>query len=137
MFAPIATRFQTYGVELPEPAKTYQTALLSHPLVDEWLELGAGERDEIPLLEATDDPGRGVLSPSGARTGSRRSSSAASRRDAPIKFGCTSAKSNRLPSSAIRSTTAFRIRAGAVEMSLSAVRLAFSPDPKWQGLEEI
>jgi glutathione S-transferase len=51
MFAPIATRFQTYGVELPEPARAYQTALLGHPLVVEWLELGAGEQDEIPLLE--------------------------------------------------------------------------------------
>jgi glutathione S-transferase len=51
MFAPVATRFQTYGVELPEPARAYQRALLEHDLVAEWLELGAREPDEIPLLE--------------------------------------------------------------------------------------
>ncbi|HEX5257283.1 MAG TPA: glutathione S-transferase N-terminal domain-containing protein [Sphingomicrobium sp.] len=51
MFAPIATRFQTYGVELPEPARAYQTALLLHPLVDEWLSLGSAETDTISVLE--------------------------------------------------------------------------------------
>jgi glutathione S-transferase len=51
MFAPIATRFQTYAVELPAAARAYRSALLGHPLVTEWLELGARERDEIPLLE--------------------------------------------------------------------------------------
>jgi len=51
MFAPIATRFQTYGVELSGRAAAYQAALLDHALVKEWLELGAAETDEIPLLE--------------------------------------------------------------------------------------
>ena len=51
MFAPIATRFQTYSVELPNAARAYQDALLSHPLVIEWLDLGARENDEIRLLE--------------------------------------------------------------------------------------
>lgn len=51
MFAPIATRFQTYGVELPNDARLYQEALLGHELVREWLALGAAETDGIPLLE--------------------------------------------------------------------------------------
>ncbi len=51
MFAPVATRFQTYGVELPRRARAYQLALLSHPLVDEWLSLGAAEADTIAVLE--------------------------------------------------------------------------------------
>lgn len=51
MFAPVATRFQTYGAALLERPRAYQSALLSHPLVEEWLELGAAEADTIPLLE--------------------------------------------------------------------------------------
>ncbi|HEX4269279.1 MAG TPA: glutathione S-transferase family protein [Steroidobacteraceae bacterium] len=51
MFAPIATRFQTYGVLLEGPAKNYMDRLLDHPLVTEWLRLGAYEVDEIPSLE--------------------------------------------------------------------------------------
>jgi glutathione S-transferase len=51
MFAPIATRFQTYGVTLAEPARAYGERLLGHPLVAEWLALGAAESDVIPRLE--------------------------------------------------------------------------------------
>jgi glutathione S-transferase len=51
MFAPIATRFQTYGVELPPAAARYGEALLAHPLVAEWLVLGAAEPDRIDSLE--------------------------------------------------------------------------------------
>ena len=51
MFAPIATRFQTYGVQLEEPAERYMHQLLEHPLVAEWLRLGQQEVDEIPSLE--------------------------------------------------------------------------------------
>lgn len=51
MFAPIATRFQTYGVALTGRALDYQRTILGHPLVAEWLELGAQERDVIPQLE--------------------------------------------------------------------------------------
>lgn len=51
MFAPIATRFQTYDVLLRDPARAYQRALLAHPLVVEWLDLGTAETDEISLLE--------------------------------------------------------------------------------------
>jgi glutathione S-transferase len=51
MFAPIATRFQTYGVHLEGPAEAYMNRLLEHPLVAEWLRLGREEVDVIPSLE--------------------------------------------------------------------------------------
>ena len=51
LFAPIATRFQTYGVVLPPPASVYCEALLAHPLVAEWLALGAAETGRIETLE--------------------------------------------------------------------------------------
>jgi len=51
MFAPIATRFQTYGVQLEGPPKDYMDRLLAHPLVVEWLRLGQAELDVIPSLE--------------------------------------------------------------------------------------
>ncbi len=54
MFAPIATRFQTYGVELPRQAERYGQALLVHPLVAEWLALGKAEADRITILEVGD-----------------------------------------------------------------------------------
>jgi glutathione S-transferase len=51
MFAPIATRFQSYGVHLQGPAKDYMDRLLRHPLVAEWCRLGQQELDVIPVLE--------------------------------------------------------------------------------------
>jgi glutathione S-transferase len=51
MFAPIATRFQTYGVQLNGMAKSYMDRLLGHPLVAEWLHLGQQEVDVIDVLE--------------------------------------------------------------------------------------
>jgi len=51
MFAPIATRFQTYGVRLEGPAKDYMARILEHPLVAEWLRLGQEEADAISSLE--------------------------------------------------------------------------------------
>ena len=51
MFAPIATRFQTYGVRLEGPVKDYMERLLQCPLVAEWLRRGQEERDVISVLE--------------------------------------------------------------------------------------
>jgi glutathione S-transferase len=51
MFAPIATRFQTYGVEPEGAAREYMERLLEHPLVAEWLRLGQEEVDVISALE--------------------------------------------------------------------------------------
>ncbi len=50
-FAPIATRFQTYGVELSGIARDYQHRILTQPLVAKWLALGARERDTIEVFE--------------------------------------------------------------------------------------
>lgn len=52
MLAPIATRFQTYGVQLEGRAKDYMERLLQHPLVAQWLRLGQAEPDVIPALES-------------------------------------------------------------------------------------
>ena len=51
MFAPIATRFQTYGVQLEGEAGEYMDQLLGHSLVAEWLRLSETETDVIPSLE--------------------------------------------------------------------------------------
>jgi len=51
LFAPVATRFQTYGVALEGQSAAYQAQLLAHPLVSEWLALGAAEAGVIPALE--------------------------------------------------------------------------------------
>jgi len=51
LFAPIATRFQTYGVVLPPAASAYCSNLLAHPLVAEWLALGAAETGRIETFE--------------------------------------------------------------------------------------
>ena len=51
MFAPIATRFQTYGVELEGKSKAYLDRMLGHPLMAEWLALGAAETNVIPRWE--------------------------------------------------------------------------------------
>ena len=52
MFAPIAARFQTYGVELAGSPQRYANRLLNHPLVAEWLRLGREEIDVIEVLES-------------------------------------------------------------------------------------
>jgi glutathione S-transferase len=44
-FAPVATRFVTYGVELAEPVRGYQQALLAAPAVREWMAEGVKETE--------------------------------------------------------------------------------------------
>jgi glutathione S-transferase len=51
MFAPIAARFQTYGVQLEDNAQDYMRRLLEHSLVAEWLRLGEMETDVVQSLE--------------------------------------------------------------------------------------
>lgn len=51
MFAPIATRFQTYGIALTGRAGFYRDSLLHHPLVVEWLKSGEAEHGVIPGSE--------------------------------------------------------------------------------------
>jgi glutathione S-transferase len=49
MFAPVATRFRTYGVSLDEGARAYVDASLAHPAVQEWI---AAARREPWRIEA-------------------------------------------------------------------------------------
>jgi glutathione S-transferase len=51
MFAPVALRFQTYAVDVPSNASPYYRALLGHPLVVEWQELGRNESTVIDRFE--------------------------------------------------------------------------------------
>lgn len=51
MFAPVAARFRTYGVELTGAAKAYEQRLLSHHLAAEWFTLGAAEPMVIEQFE--------------------------------------------------------------------------------------
>ncbi|WP_206244103.1 glutathione S-transferase [Novosphingobium terrae] len=50
-FAPVATRFRTYGITPKEAARPYCEALLAHPWVEAWCQLGAEEKGVIPLSE--------------------------------------------------------------------------------------
>jgi glutathione S-transferase len=45
MFAPVASRFRTYGVELTGEAEVYRRAILEHPLVVQWFAQGADEQE--------------------------------------------------------------------------------------------
>jgi glutathione S-transferase len=51
MFAPVASRFQTYGVSLTGQAERYLIQLLSDPLLGEWFELGKREPTVIEQFE--------------------------------------------------------------------------------------
>jgi glutathione S-transferase len=51
MFAPMASRFLTYGVSVTGQAAQYMNQLLSHPLVTEWFELGRREPTVIDQFE--------------------------------------------------------------------------------------
>jgi glutathione S-transferase len=43
MYAPVVTRFKTYGVELDEDCRAYSDAMLTHPAMREWYISAAGE----------------------------------------------------------------------------------------------
>jgi glutathione S-transferase len=47
MFAPVASRFQTYGVELGNKEEEYANAILSLPAVKEWVEAARDEPGSI------------------------------------------------------------------------------------------
>jgi glutathione S-transferase len=51
MFAPVATRFQTYGVHVTDGARNFYDRILEHPLVVEWLEAGKAESSTIEQFE--------------------------------------------------------------------------------------
>ncbi|WYZ41268.1 hypothetical protein EsH8_V_000163 [Colletotrichum jinshuiense] len=60
-FAPVATRIQTFGLPLPEPALAYAQRLLEHPAVKQWVEEGIAETAREPGHEEDVLRGRKVL----------------------------------------------------------------------------
>ncbi|AMP38933.1 MULTISPECIES: glutathione S-transferase family protein [Ralstonia solanacearum species complex] len=56
-YAPVVSRFATYGVRLPELAKTYADHILNLPAMQEWIEGARGEHDFL----ADDEPYRTAL----------------------------------------------------------------------------
>ena len=53
MFAPVVTRFVTYGVKVPPFAATYMEAVLHRADVVEWIELAQDEPWVIEQYEET------------------------------------------------------------------------------------
>ncbi|MCG6658757.1 glutathione S-transferase family protein [Halomonas campisalis] len=51
MFAPVASRFDTYGINLSETASQYMQCLLSHEKVLEWFEQARVEPETIEMAE--------------------------------------------------------------------------------------
>jgi glutathione S-transferase len=51
MYAPVATRFQTYDVKLDSVSTAYAKRVLAHPFVVEWMEAAKLEEEEIEELE--------------------------------------------------------------------------------------
>jgi len=51
-YAPVVTRFKTYGVVLPPALSAYCERMRSHPAVAEWIEQALAETDATPLHDA-------------------------------------------------------------------------------------
>jgi glutathione S-transferase len=51
MYAPVVTRFQTYGVKLDDACRSYSDRILAHPFVGEWVADATKEHEEIEELE--------------------------------------------------------------------------------------
>jgi glutathione S-transferase len=52
MFAPVATRFRSYGLALSPPAQAYADALLADPAFQEWEAGALAEPWTIPSTDA-------------------------------------------------------------------------------------
>lgn len=51
MFAPVAVRFRTYGVEISPDLERVWRSILDHPLCLEWFAAGAAEEEMVPVCE--------------------------------------------------------------------------------------
>jgi glutathione S-transferase len=51
-FAPVVTRFQTYGVSLAPALQAYCERVLAHPAVAEWIDAALRETEPTPLHDA-------------------------------------------------------------------------------------
>lgn len=47
VFTPVASRFRTYGIDLPASLEAYQTAVLETAAMRQWADLAAAERESI------------------------------------------------------------------------------------------
>ncbi|KAF5012154.1 hypothetical protein FDECE_1803 [Fusarium decemcellulare] len=61
MYAPIASRVKTYGIELEGPAKEYLERLFDHPAVQDWIQAGMKEKEREPMHEDDCQRGRKIL----------------------------------------------------------------------------
>ena len=61
MYAPVASRFVTYGVAVGEVERDYMDSLWRHPPVAEWLDLARQETERLPEYEF--DTGSGKDTP--------------------------------------------------------------------------
>ena len=52
MYAPVALRFRTYGVELPEAARSFADRVLESPALQRWLVAAEAATEVIPEAEA-------------------------------------------------------------------------------------
>jgi glutathione S-transferase len=52
MFAPVVTRFNTYGAELSRESREYFQAVLADPALREWVRAAEAETFRNPLVEA-------------------------------------------------------------------------------------
>lgn len=51
MYAPVVTRFQTYGVAMDSQSAAYAARILALPDLVEWIEASTGEVEEVAELE--------------------------------------------------------------------------------------
>jgi glutathione S-transferase len=54
-YAPVAFRFETYGIKLSETAQQYQHKLLAHPAMVEWKEKALAETEIVDMDEAGEE----------------------------------------------------------------------------------
>ena len=54
MFAPVATRFQTYRISISDQSQDYVTHLLSCPAMEEWYRAAYAEKEELSASEVGD-----------------------------------------------------------------------------------
>lgn len=47
MFAPVASRFETYGIEVSDLSRAYMATVLKHPAMQEWIEAGKQESEIV------------------------------------------------------------------------------------------
>ena len=51
MYAPVCTRFVTYGVALSEESSTYRDHVMNWPLMIKWIEAALAEPEEIEEVD--------------------------------------------------------------------------------------